>query len=55
MSTITWNSLLLSNGSIFTVTSFSGTSAMAASSRKRRRRQEDPRIRRSRSAAHDAR
>ena len=32
MSTITWNSLLLSNGSIFTVTSPSGTSATAAAS-----------------------
>ena len=32
MSTITWNSLLLSKGSIFTVTSSSGTSAIAASS-----------------------
>ena len=32
MSTITWNSLLLSKGSIFTVTSPNGTKAIAASS-----------------------
>ena len=34
ISTITWNSLLLSNGSILTVTSLSGTSATDARSRK---------------------
>ena len=33
MSIMTWNSLLLSNGIIFTVTSPSGTSATAASSK----------------------
>ena len=33
MSIMTWNSLLLSNGIIFTVTSSSGTSATAASSK----------------------
>jgi len=33
MSITTWNSFLLSNGIIFTLTSSSGTSATAASSR----------------------
>ena len=42
MSTITWNSLLLSNGSIFTFTSLSGTSATGSQQQHHDAGKEDP-------------